>query len=311
MAAGLYVIPAGADAWASYIDQSITALNDGWVLDQSGTDATGAFTTRATFATATTFTLVGDQTTTYVPGRRLRIVHAGGTTYTEVGTSAFGASTTVTIGAVSSGPTTMTTPITSVAFALAYPSMTTGNYTHALPWQVLTRKSTTVVASTASLTADSTMFTYTIPAALLGSSGVLRLSCFGDYLNNSGAQINSAWKFIIGTSTVIAMTTGTSAIVNSANRRWWQSVITIQNAGSASAQRVSGIFNITASATQSFELVNIASTALANNSYMAQGYGTAAEASTAALILSYILRLASTATTVDANLFHAVLEFCP
>lgn len=309
MAAGLYVIPAGADAWATYVDQAVTALNDGWVLDQTGADATGALTTRATWASATTFTLVGDQTTTYVPGRRLRIVHGGGTSYTEVGTSAFGATTTVTIGAVNSGPTTMTNPITSVAFAIAYPSMTIGNYTHALPWQVLTRTTTTVVASTATVTSDSTLFTYTVPAALLGSSGVLRLTCYGDFLNNSGGSINSAFKFLIGTSTVLANTTAVTAgssITTSANRRYWSSQFLIQNAGSASAQRVYGTHALGVASTQIFTIHDPSA-----NMFVAEGYATATETSTAAMTLSYLLRLASTATTVDANLLGAVLEFAP
>lgn len=140
MAAGLYIIPAGADAWASYIDQSHTALNDGWVLDQAGTDATGAFTTRATFASAATFTVAGDQTTTYVAGRRLRIVHAGGTTYCQVSSSVFGALTTVTVTHITSGPTAITTPITSLAFAV-----TLGGVTGNVP--VLTYASTTLTTA--------------------------------------------------------------------------------------------------------------------------------------------------------------------
>jgi hypothetical protein len=308
MAAGLYVIPAGADAWASYIDQAITALNDGWVLVQSGTDATGGLATTCSFATSTTFQITGDQTSNFVPGRRMRIVHAGGTTYTEVATSVFGAVTTVTIGGVTSGPVIMTTPITSVALGIPFPSATVGNYSAALPWQVLTRTTTTVVASTNSATADSTLFTYTVPAALLGSSGILRLTCYGDYLNNSGGNLNTAFKFLVGTSTVLAQTTAVTAgssLVSSANRRYWDASILLQNAGSASAQRVFGKFALSNPTTQVFTIDSAA------NFYVSEGYATSAEASTAAMTIAWLVRVTSTATTVDCQLRGAVLEFAP
>lgn len=104
------------DAWATGAAQPFEALNEGFIKDQTLNTATGALTTNATFATATTFTVPGDATAFYVAGRRLRIVHAGGTTYCSVSSSAFAAGvTTVTIGTITQGPATMTTPITSVA----------------------------------------------------------------------------------------------------------------------------------------------------------------------------------------------------
>lgn len=60
-----------------------------------------------TFLSATSFSLVGDQTQTFQPGRRLRSINSGGTVYSTILTSVFGAVTTVTVandsGALDSG----------------------------------------------------------------------------------------------------------------------------------------------------------------------------------------------------------------
>ncbi len=117
--AGLDPVESDTDAWATAPNQAILALNDGFVPDQTLNNATGVLTTNATWASNTTFTVVGDATAFYLPGRRLKVVHAGGTTYCEVLSAVFAAgSTTVTITQVTSGPATMTAPITSAAVGL-------------------------------------------------------------------------------------------------------------------------------------------------------------------------------------------------
>lgn len=119
MAAGLPLPAANDIGFATWADDVSNDLN-GFVLDETINTGSGVMTTAATFASATTFTVVGDQTATYVPGRRLKIIHAGGTTYCKVQQSVFGATTTVTITNVTSGPTVLTSAITSVAYALDY-----------------------------------------------------------------------------------------------------------------------------------------------------------------------------------------------
>jgi hypothetical protein len=60
-----------------------------------------------TFVSATSFTLVGDQTATFTKGRRVKTTNTGGTVYSTIVTSAFGALTTVTVvndsGSIDSG----------------------------------------------------------------------------------------------------------------------------------------------------------------------------------------------------------------
>jgi hypothetical protein len=76
-----------------------------WTRDNiSGVnDPTGSFTEwvpsglTPTFLSATSFTLVGDQTLIFTPGRRLKTTNTGGTVYSTILTSVFGALTTVTV----------------------------------------------------------------------------------------------------------------------------------------------------------------------------------------------------------------------
>lgn len=56
-----------------------------------------SFSGTPTYVSATSFTLVGDQTSAFHPGRRLKSTNSGGTAYSYIVTSVFGAVTTVTV----------------------------------------------------------------------------------------------------------------------------------------------------------------------------------------------------------------------
>ena len=119
--AGLADITAGNDGWASSVQQIIDAINDGFFKYQTLDNADGSLDNGATFISATTFSVAGDRTTLFTKGRRLRIVSAAGTHYCSVFSSSFASpTTTITIHAITSGPTSMTTPLTSVALGLDF-----------------------------------------------------------------------------------------------------------------------------------------------------------------------------------------------
>lgn len=86
------------------INDTTAASNDQWV--------TG---TTPTFVSSTSFTLVGDQTSTYHIGRRIKTTNSGGTIYSKITNSVFGATTTVTVvndsGSLDSG-------LSAVSYAL-------------------------------------------------------------------------------------------------------------------------------------------------------------------------------------------------
>jgi hypothetical protein len=65
--------------------------------DVSATASEWISGTTPTFVSTTSFTLAGDQTATYTVGRRVRTVNSGGTIYSTIVSSVFGALTTVKV----------------------------------------------------------------------------------------------------------------------------------------------------------------------------------------------------------------------
>lgn len=74
-----------------------------------------------TYVSATSFTLAGDQTSTFTVGRRLKTTNSGGTVYSRISASAYAASTTVTVvndsGTLDSG-------LSAVSYGLLTPENT-------------------------------------------------------------------------------------------------------------------------------------------------------------------------------------------
>lgn len=80
---------AGVTLWTR---DNISGINDTSVtIDQWVSGPT------PTYVSATQFTLVGDQTSTFHVGRRLKTTNSGGTVYSRISVSAFGALTTITV----------------------------------------------------------------------------------------------------------------------------------------------------------------------------------------------------------------------
>lgn len=87
-----------------------------------------------TFVSATSFTVAGDQTTTFTAGRRVKTTNSGGTVYSTIASSVFGASTTVTVvndsGTIDSGLSVVSYGLLSAANS-SIPSvkLSSGNWT--------------------------------------------------------------------------------------------------------------------------------------------------------------------------------------
>lgn len=69
-----------------------------------------------TFVSTTSFTLAGDQTTAFHPGRRVKTTNSGGTVYSYIKTSVFGALTTVTV--VNDGAGVLDSGLSAVSLGL-------------------------------------------------------------------------------------------------------------------------------------------------------------------------------------------------
>lgn len=86
--------PGSDDPPASFIwsADNVTPINDTTVTQDQWVAGPAP-----TYVSATSFTLVGDQTTTFHIGRRIKTTNTGGTVYSTIIASSFGASTTVTV----------------------------------------------------------------------------------------------------------------------------------------------------------------------------------------------------------------------
>lgn len=80
---------AGATVW--------TVDNIAGVNDTTGSQSEWISGPAPTYVSATSFTLSGDQTSTFHIGRRLKTTNSGGTIYSTITNSVFGASTTITV----------------------------------------------------------------------------------------------------------------------------------------------------------------------------------------------------------------------
>lgn len=88
------------------------------------------------------------------------------------------------------------------------------------------------VVTVANTTAESTLFTYTLPASP-ATNTVVHVHLFGEYLNNSGANRTIRFQWKIG-STVIINTAVSGSIATSATLREWESQATLLISGTNS-----------------------------------------------------------------------------
>lgn len=96
----------GMGDWPAIMGDIISKI-DQWAIGWNQVPFT------CSFASGTTFTCAGDKTSKFTKDLRLKIVHAGGTTYHNVVSSAYSSATTVTIDG-----TTLQTPISRVYHSL-------------------------------------------------------------------------------------------------------------------------------------------------------------------------------------------------
>lgn len=102
--------PGSDDPPASFIwtSDNVTPINDTSVsVDEWVSGPT------PTYVSATSFTLVGDQTSTFMEGRRLKVTDSGGTKYCTITGSSFGATTTVTVAGDA-----LASPTSAVSYSL-------------------------------------------------------------------------------------------------------------------------------------------------------------------------------------------------
>jgi hypothetical protein len=144
-----------------------------------------------TYASATSFTFAGDQTTVYHAGRRLKVTDNSGTVYASIVSSAFGAVTTVTVDVDSGGG--LTSPVTAVQYGV----MSAVNTSHP-------------IASPATLYAF-----YAVPSSNQGSvaSGVSTKILYQTESYDYGANFSSS-NFVVPATGVYRLTATVQTLTN-------------------------------------------------------------------------------------------------
>ena len=127
--------------------------------------------------------------------------------------------------------------------------------------------------------AETTLYTFTIPAATLGTTGILRVSIKGDYFNNSGSSRTLQLKVKYGSTTLWDETSGVIGV--NANRRAFTFDFLLAAINSTSAQLANGIFALSTGGAANTGIGAMAGFSTVDVAFQ----GTSAEDSTGALAL--------------------------
>lgn len=108
-----FIVTDSADVTLQTID-GVTGINDPAVV--SSQDEWVALTLTATYLSATSFSVPGDQTLTLQVGRRLKTTNSGGTAYSTISSSSFGSGITTVV--VVNDSTTLDSGLSAVSYGI-------------------------------------------------------------------------------------------------------------------------------------------------------------------------------------------------
>lgn len=146
-------------------------------------------------------------------------------------------------------------------------------------------------------TTETAAASLTLPAGAVAAGDLVRLTLFGDYLNNSGGSVNYTYKVKVGATTV--MTSTTSTIPTTANRAKYKATVDIMIV-STTAQRVSALVNSTGAAATGFDVITA--------SRCMVGYGTSAEDTSSSKTIQFTVTLNTANALTDFVCHAATLE---
>lgn len=156
-----------------------------------------------TYVSATSLTLVGDQTSIYHVGRRIKTTNSGGTIYSTITVSAYTTLTTLTVindsGSLDSGLS-----------AVSYGIISYTNTSYPFSYALYRSGATTSISNS---TTETTLFTYSIPADTLGTNHAIRLNSPIQAINTTGGAVNLTLRVKFGATTLI---TAVVSILNAA-----------------------------------------------------------------------------------------------
>lgn len=146
-----------------------------------------------------------------------------------------------------------------------------------------------------------------ITANTLGSTGGLRLTIYGDYLNNSASARTLAPKVIFGSTNVINPGAMATTIADNANRRYWKIVVELWNTAT-NAQLVNWWF-VLSDFSASVGIINDLKNG--QTMWMAEGYGTASEDTTATKTLDVQMAHSAAHASLSFRKKVAFVELLP
>jgi len=178
------------------------------------------------------------------------------------------------------------------------------------------RKTTAKVVNTTVATTDLLNGEITVAANIMGATGSLRLTAFGDWVNNSGGSINNPrFALLLGGTTIFD--TGASVLSGtSATRQPWRIDVVITNtatgaqvctfklASAIATGGAAGSFALTTGEGIIYQTTAASSLALMS----AEGYNTSAVDTTAARALVLNVTNASASANAETKLSSALVE---
>lgn len=158
-------------------------------------------------------------------------------------------------------------------------------------------------------TTEQSLYSFTIPANILGTTGGIRLTLGGDYFHNAGGDERIIWRIKLGATTVLASSTGAGGYNSSAQKRKWSLTIWFLNNAAFNSQKWSakGVMSGAAPEDMPFDPESVSLGEMA----IAGGYGTSAEDTFGALVLEVTLQHAAVKAGNFLNREMAVLELLP
>lgn len=167
---------------------------------------------------------------------------------------------------------------------------------------------TTTLVDVNNSTTETTLFTATVPAGVMGTNRTLRLQIDGDYLNNSGLTLTTSETLRIYFGGSVIWADAGKAHAASANRKPLSITVRITNAGATNSQVLGGTITLGGSPS---------TTGIGEygddeiDAQTAIGHATAsppAVDTTAAQTLSVSVQHGQAATTISYRLYSATLE---
>ena len=154
-------------------------------------------------------------------------------------------------------------------------------------------------------TTETSIYSKSISAGILGSDGGVRLTIGGTFLNNSGATRNLLFRIKLGATTVLA-TNSFPVVVDADERQWKLDIYFLNSAAAAQKWGASFILGVGTGGT-GFTITDPTSF----NMYIGAGYATSAEDTTGALVLDVTAQHSFAHASLNIKKEVAVLELIP